>query len=52
MIISGEWKDKAFADNIIKETNGHWKALVSNKGVADDVNTKNTSVQNSHSLIT
>lgn len=49
---SGEWKNKAFADNIIKETNAHWKALITNKGVADDVETKNTSVQNSHGLIT
>jgi len=47
----GVWKDKAFADNIIKETNGHWKALMSNKGVADDVATQNLSVQNSHGLI-
>jgi len=49
---NGEWKNKAFADNIIKETNAHWKALMTNKGVADDVETKNTSVQNSHGLIT
>ena len=54
MIMSpaGEWKNKAFADNIIKETNAHWKALVTNKGVSDEVETKNTSVQNSHGLIT
>jgi len=43
----GEWKGRDFANQIIKETNGFWKNLVLNKGVADDVNATNTTVKDS-----
>lgn len=48
---NGEWKDRAFAEKVIAETNGHWKILMANKGVADDVTTSNTTVQNSYGYL-
>jgi len=47
----GEWKDRAFAEKVITDTNGHWQALVSEKGVSGDVATVNTTVANSTNII-
>jgi len=49
---NGEWKDRAFAMKVIEETNGFWKALMNNKDVGKDVNTMNTTQNNSSGFAT
>jgi len=48
---NGEFKDRAFAEKVIVDTNGHWNTLMKNKGAAEDVITTNTTQQNSTGLI-
>ena len=48
---TGEWKDKAFADKVIAETNSYWKALVSNKDKANELAILNTTQEDSAACI-
>lgn len=49
---AGEWKDKEFAEGIIKETHSFWNTLMMNKDTGADVNTMNTSVEKSLQHVT
>uniref|UniRef100_A0A3B4AHY0 inorganic diphosphatase n=1 Tax=Periophthalmus magnuspinnatus TaxID=409849 RepID=A0A3B4AHY0_9GOBI len=46
---NGEFKDKDFAINVIKNTHTFWKNLISQKSKAGELNCKNTSVSEGNS---